>query len=178
MAPKIQWPLVLFSMLAGCGGCCFAFAGVAGALGESTTVTLWATGISLVLVVVGAVCSMMHLATPRHAFAAVTHLLSFSGISVELIMLGVVSALMAAYGAACLWFDNRAGAPRARHCRSSGRRRAGFCNGPWLPHLIKAHLEYEEAAFGLYGARRLWPAGFSTRWCRWRRGASGLWSCP
>ena len=102
MAPKIQWPLVLFSMLAGCGGCCFAFAGVAGALGESTTVTLWATGISLVLVVVGAVCSMMHLATPRHAFAAVTHLLSFSGISVELIMLGVVSALMAAYGAACL----------------------------------------------------------------------------
>ena len=106
MAPKIQWPLVLFSMLAGCGGCCFAFAGVAGALGESTTVTLWATGISLVLVVVGAVCSMMHLATLRHAFAAVTHLLSFSGISVELIMLGVVSALMAAYGAACLWFDN------------------------------------------------------------------------
>lgn len=106
MAPKIQWPLVLFSMLAGCGGCCFAFAGVAGALGESTTVTLWATGVSLVLVVVGAVCSMMHLATPRHAFAAVTHLLSFSGISVELIMLGVVSALMAAYGAACLWFDN------------------------------------------------------------------------
>lgn len=106
MAPKIQWPLVLFSMLAGCGGCCFAFAGVASALGESTTVTLWATGVSLVLVVVGAVCSMMHLATPRHAFAAVTHLLSFSGISVELIMLGVVSALMAAYGAACLWFDN------------------------------------------------------------------------
>ena len=106
MAPKIQWPLVLFSMLAGCGGCCFAFAGVAGALGESTTVTLWATGVSLVLVVVGAVCSMMHLATPRHAFAAVTHLLSFSGISVELIMLGVVSALMVAYGAACLWFDN------------------------------------------------------------------------
>lgn len=106
MAPKIQWPLVLFSMLAGCGGCCFAFAGVAGVLGESTTVTLWATGVSLVLVVVGAVCSMMHLATPRHAFAAVTHLLSFSGISVELIMLGVVSALMAAYGAACLWFDN------------------------------------------------------------------------
>lgn len=106
MAPKIQWPLVLFSMLAGCGGCCFAFAGVAGALGESTTVMLWATGISLVLVVVGAVCSMMHLATPRHAFAAVTHLLSFSGISVELIMLGVVSALMVAYGAACLWFDN------------------------------------------------------------------------
>ena len=106
MAPKIQWPLVLFSMLAGCGGCCFAFAGVAGALGESPPVTLWATGISLVLVVVGAVCSMMHLATPRHAFAAVTHLLSFSGISVELIMLGVVSALMVAYGAACLWFDN------------------------------------------------------------------------
>ena len=28
-------PLVLFSMLAGCGGCAFAFAGIANAMGES-----------------------------------------------------------------------------------------------------------------------------------------------
>lgn len=106
MAPKIQWPLVLFSMLAGCGGCAFAFAGIANAMGESPSVTLVATLVAFVLVVVGAFCSMAHLATPRHAFAAVTHLLSFSGISVELIMLGVVCAAMVLYVLACTLLDS------------------------------------------------------------------------
>ena len=177
MAPKIQWPLVLFSMLAGCGGCCFAFAGVAGALGESTTVTLWATGISLVLVVVGAVCSMMHLATPRHAFAAVTHLLSFSGISVELIMLGVVSALMAAYGAACLWFDNEL----VRLVLGMAGALAGVVLAFVTGHgylISSSPPGIRRSCLWPIRARRLWPAGFSTRRCRWRQGASGLWSCP
>ena len=106
MAPKIQWPLVLFSMLAGCGGCAFAFAGIANAMGESTSVTLFVTVVAFVLVVVGAICSMMHLATPKHAFAAVTHLLSFSGISVELIMLGVVCALMILFAGSVVFIDN------------------------------------------------------------------------
>lgn len=106
MAPKIQWPLVLFSMLAGCGGCAFAFAGIANALGEDITVTLVVTVVAFVLVVIGAICSMMHLATPKHAFAAVTHLLSFSGISVELIMLGVVCALMVLYAGFATVFDS------------------------------------------------------------------------
>lgn len=108
MAPKIQWPLVLFSMLAGCGGCAFAFAGIANALGEATTVTVFATAVAFVLVVVGAICSMMHLATPKNAFAAVTHLLSFSGISVELIMLGVVCVFMVLYIGSALFFDSEA----------------------------------------------------------------------
>ena len=106
MAPKIQWPLVLFSMLAGCGGCAFAFAGIANAMGESISVTLFVTIVAFVLVVVGAICSMMHLATPKHAFAAVTHLLSFSGISVELIMLGVVCALMALFAGSIVFIGN------------------------------------------------------------------------
>ena len=49
---------------------------------------------------------MMHLATPKHAFAAVTHLLSFSGISVELIMLGVVCALMILFAGSVVFIDN------------------------------------------------------------------------
>lgn len=109
MAEKIQWPLVLFSMLAGCGGCAFAFAGLANVWGETTEVTLLVVGVAFALVVIGAICSMMHLATPKHAFAAVTHLLSFSGISLELIMLGVVCALMVVYAACATIFDNATG---------------------------------------------------------------------
>ena len=84
----------------------FCFAGIANAMGESISVTLFVTIVAFVLVVVGAICSMMHLATPKHAFAAVTHLLSFSGISVELIMLGVVCALMALFAGSIVFIGN------------------------------------------------------------------------
>lgn len=103
MTPKIQWPLVLFSLLAGAGGCAFAFAGAANALGEGVGATGVVAAASLALIAVGGICSVLHLARPQHAFAAVTHLLSFSGISVELIMLGVTGVLMVAYLALC-WF--------------------------------------------------------------------------
>ena len=106
MAPKIQWPLVLFSMLAGCGGCAFAFVGLGNAFGAPIEFTLIVTVISFVLVVVGGLCSVLHLATPKHALAAISHLTSFSGISVELIMLGIVSVLMIGYAASCVVFDS------------------------------------------------------------------------
>lgn len=106
MAPKIQWPLVLFSMLAGCGGCAFAFVGLGNAFGAPIEFTLVVTVISFVLVVVGGLCSVLHLATPKHALAAISHLTSFSGISVELIMLGIVSVLMIGYAASCVLFDS------------------------------------------------------------------------
>ena len=82
MAPKIQWPLVLFSLFAGVGGCAFAFAGVANALGEMSGVTNAVTVVAFVLVCVGGLCSVVHLATPKNAWAVVTHILSFSGLSV------------------------------------------------------------------------------------------------
>lgn len=103
MAPRIQWPLVLFSLLAGVGGCAFLFVGIANALGESVSTTLPVTVVALVLVGVGGICSMAHLATPKNAIWAVAHLLSFSGISVELIMLGITAALMCAYIAVALF---------------------------------------------------------------------------
>lgn len=99
MTPKIQWPLVLFSLLAGIGGCTFIFVGVATALGKSTAVTLPIVIVSLMLVCVGGLCSIAHLATPKNAIWAVTHLLSFSGISMELIMLGITTGLMCVYAA-------------------------------------------------------------------------------
>lgn len=107
MAPKIQWPLVLFSLLAGIGGCTFAFAGLANALGEAASVTLTATIVALAFVIAGGICSVAHLATPKNAWAAVTHIFSFSGISVELIMLGVNCACMAGYCLAVVlnWSD-------------------------------------------------------------------------
>ena len=98
MAPKIQWPLVLFSMLAGCGGCAFAFAGIAECDRRDERSRSRFSLLSWHLVGAGGCrCYLLDDAsgdTPSHAFAAVTHLLSFSGISVELIMLGVVSALL------------------------------------------------------------------------------------
>ena len=97
MAPKIQWPLVLFSLLAGIGGCTFLFVGVATALGESVSITLPVVVVALMLAGVGGICSMAHLATPKNAIWAVAHLLSFSGISIELIMLGITAGLMCAY---------------------------------------------------------------------------------
>ena len=75
MAPKIQWPLVLFSLFAGVGGCAFAFAGVANALGEMSGVTNAVTVVAFVLVCVGGLCSVVHLATPKNAWAVVTHIL-------------------------------------------------------------------------------------------------------
>ena len=97
MAPKIQWPLVLFSLLAGIGGCAFLFVGAATALGESVSITLPVVIVALMLAGVGGICSMAHLATPKNAVWAVAHLLSFSGISIELIMLGITAGLMCAY---------------------------------------------------------------------------------
>lgn len=106
MAPKIQWPLVLFSMLAGCGGCAFAFAGIANAMGESTL--SHAFRYRRGLCAGGCRCYLLDDASgdTKHAFAAVTHLLSFSGISVELIMLGVVCALMILFAGSVVFIDN------------------------------------------------------------------------
>ena len=78
MAPKIQWPLI--AVLAFCWrGRLFAFAGVANALGEMSGVTNAVTVVAFVLVCVGGLCSVVHLATPKNAWAVVTHILSFSG---------------------------------------------------------------------------------------------------
>lgn len=94
---NIQWPLVLFSLIAGTGGSLFAFVGLSEFCGGTRKTRETATIVGIVLVVVGGCLSMLHLANPLHVMSAVTNLLSFSGISIELILLGICFVLMAAY---------------------------------------------------------------------------------
>lgn len=106
---ETQWPLVIFSLLAGSGGALCAMAGVSELTGRAGKARLAAAVCALALMVMGGLASMLHLASPQNAMAAAAHLGSLSGISVELIMLGVTFVVAAAYavcvrrevGAAC-----------------------------------------------------------------------------
>lgn len=94
---EIGWPLVFFSLLAGCGGCAFAYAGLSECTGTAKAARVPAAIVSLVLVIVGGCCSVAHLASPQNVMAAVWNLGSFSGISVELMLIGIVAILLIAY---------------------------------------------------------------------------------
>lgn len=94
---EIQWPLVLFSLFAGTGGTLFAFAGASEFAGGERKARETAAIVSLALMVVGGCFSVLHLASPLHALSAVTNLLSFSGISIELMLLGATFVAVAAY---------------------------------------------------------------------------------
>lgn len=93
----IQWPLVLFSLVAGTGGAVFACVALSEILGGSQKTRTSATVVSLALIVVGGCLSMIHLASPLHAVSAITNIFSFSGISIELMLLGICFVVMAAY---------------------------------------------------------------------------------
>ena len=86
----IQWPLVLFSLIAGTGGSLFAFVALSELVGGKGKTRFAATVTALVLIVVGGCLSMLHLASPQNAFAALTNIFSFSGISIELMLLGLL----------------------------------------------------------------------------------------
>ena len=92
----IQWPLVIFSLLAGAGGALLAFVGLSGVLGLAKKARVPAAVGALVLLVVGGCASVAHLAQPANIMAAAANVFSFSGISVELIMLGVNAIVAAA----------------------------------------------------------------------------------
>ncbi|PWM44630.1 MAG: hypothetical protein DBX43_01795 [Coriobacteriia bacterium] len=110
MEEIIQWPLVLFSLLAGAGGCAFAFAGASEFVGGTKRARFVVGVVSLVLVVVGGLFSVLHLASPQHVMAAVRHVFSFSGVSVELMVLGLVVVVGVAY----LVLSKRSGVDGAR----------------------------------------------------------------
>ena len=93
----IEWPLVLFSMLAGCGGCTFAYVAIADLLKCGRTQRFVTTIVALVLTIVGGCCSVAHLASPGNVMAAVWNLGSFSGISIELLLIGITCILMAVF---------------------------------------------------------------------------------
>lgn len=93
----IQWPLVLFSTLAGCGGVVFACAGLAGLRGIGEKTRVRAAVAAIVLLVVGGCASVFHLAQKANIMAAAANVFSFSGISVELIFLGINVVLAVVY---------------------------------------------------------------------------------
>lgn len=86
---EIQWPLVIFSLLAGCGGATLAFAGLSTVLSVGEKARVPAVICALVLLVAGGCASVLHLGQPANIMAAATNIFSFSGISIELIMLGL-----------------------------------------------------------------------------------------
>lgn len=91
---EIQWPLAIFSLLAGCGGGVLASLGIADLMGAVRKARVPSAVVALILLVIGGCASVAHLAQPSNIMAAATNIFSFSGISVELIMLGL-SAIMA-----------------------------------------------------------------------------------
>ena len=86
---EIQWPLVIFSLLAGCGGVGIASIGISEALGIAKKSRVPVAIVGLVFLIVGGCASVLHLGQPANIMAAAANIFSFSGISVELIMLGI-----------------------------------------------------------------------------------------
>lgn len=93
----IEWTLVLFSLLAGCGGCAFAYLGLSGFMLASTKSRFQIALTAFIITVFGGFCSVAHLASPENVMAAVWNIGSFSGISVELILIGIVCIFMVVY---------------------------------------------------------------------------------
>lgn len=103
----IQWPLVLFSLLAGSGGAVMACVAISEFRGVFEKTNRSASCIALVLMAVGGFASMVHLAHPQNVMAAVANLGSFSGISLELIFLAATGGTTLVYGV--MVFRNMAG---------------------------------------------------------------------
>ncbi|MCL2826652.1 MAG: dimethyl sulfoxide reductase anchor subunit [Eggerthellaceae bacterium] len=85
----IQWPLTLFTVVAGAGAGLLAFAGISEFLQSSKRSRFLALISSLVLLIVGGCISLFHLQNPANFMAAAGNLGSFSPISLELIFLGI-----------------------------------------------------------------------------------------
>jgi anaerobic dimethyl sulfoxide reductase subunit C (anchor subunit) len=93
----VEWSLVIFSLLAGCGGCTFAYAAFSEFTNSGENVRFSVTLAAFILTLIGGLASVTHLASPQNIMAAVTNLASFSGISIELILIGITLLLMLIY---------------------------------------------------------------------------------
>lgn len=93
----IQWPLVIFTLLAAWGGMTLAFVGVSELMGFGEQARKKAAALSLVLMFVGGCASVLHLGQPANIMAAAANLFSFSAISLEMIALGFALVACAAY---------------------------------------------------------------------------------
>lgn len=106
---SMQWPLILLGLIAGTGGGLLAFAGLGQFTGASKKARFIASIVAIVLLIVGGICSVLHLGHPTNVMAAIAHLTSFSGISLELIFLGLAVVCAIAF-ALCLARGSESGA--------------------------------------------------------------------
>lgn len=98
MGIDIQWPLVLFTLVAGIGAGILVPVAVDRFAEKRNERAQFAAAItSLVLLAVGGCFSLLHLASPENVMAAVFNIFSFSGISLELILLGLCFVVAAVF---------------------------------------------------------------------------------
>lgn len=86
---ETQWPLVIFSLVAGGGAATFAFAGIGEFVGSAKKVRSIAGIVAIVLMIVGGIAAVFHLGHPANVMSAVSNIFSFSGVSTELLLLGL-----------------------------------------------------------------------------------------
>jgi anaerobic dimethyl sulfoxide reductase subunit C (anchor subunit) len=92
-----EWPLVLFTLIAGAGAGLLVFVGIASLFNADKKVRYFSAIAALVLLVVGAIFSILHLANPANVFAAATNVFSLSPISLELIFVGLSAVVALLY---------------------------------------------------------------------------------
>ncbi|MCI8468252.1 MAG: dimethyl sulfoxide reductase anchor subunit [Eggerthellaceae bacterium] len=92
---EIAWSLVLFTALTGCGGWLFALVAVDEFAKRTTRVNFPAAVVALVLLAVGGLASVTHLAHPENMLAALNH--PTSGIFVEAVLVGIAAAFTFVY---------------------------------------------------------------------------------
>ena len=85
----IEWPLLLFTVIAGAGAGMLAFAGLSEFFGASKKARFITCILAIVFFVVGGCLSLLHLGNPSNFMSAATNIFSFSPISLELIFLGL-----------------------------------------------------------------------------------------
>lgn len=97
----IEWSLVLFSLLAGCGGGALVFVGLSELFKVAEKPRFNVTLIATILIVAGGCFSVLHLQRPDRIMWAAQNVFSFSGISIELIFVGLCVVLGIVYLVLC-----------------------------------------------------------------------------
>ncbi|MCD8316332.1 MAG: dimethyl sulfoxide reductase anchor subunit, partial [Eggerthellaceae bacterium] len=98
---EIQWPLVLFTLFAGAGGGAMVLLCFADLFNMGRKLGRIGCYVIAVLLVVGGLCSIAHLAQQSHILSVLTNIGSFSGVSLELIGLIVSFVLIVLYWLFC-----------------------------------------------------------------------------
>lgn len=93
----IQWPLVIFSLLCGTGGCLLGATGLAEFVGVGAKMRVKSIIAGFVLVVLGGCFVLLHLAQPSNVMGAFSHIGSLSPISVEMLAVGLNAIVAIVY---------------------------------------------------------------------------------